>query len=73
MIFNFFFSIAKGLELFSEKDLNYLRETLVLNLTEKEALCHFRNSFNYAMKNSWKTNINFWFHNIAKNNTLEPF
>ncbi|XP_025017100.1 phosphatidylinositol 4,5-bisphosphate 3-kinase catalytic subunit delta isoform-like isoform X2 [Tetranychus urticae] len=55
-------------ELSSVKDLDYLRETLVLDLTQEEALAHFRSKFDEALKNSWKTNINWLAHNIAKDN-----
>ncbi|XP_018567528.1 phosphatidylinositol 4,5-bisphosphate 3-kinase catalytic subunit delta isoform [Anoplophora glabripennis] len=61
--------ISTGLpELTSEKDLNYLRETLVLNKTDEEALQHFRAKFDEALSNSWKTSLNWASHNIAKNN-----
>ncbi|KAJ8947735.1 hypothetical protein NQ318_017997 [Aromia moschata] len=61
--------ISTGLpELSSEKDLNYLRETLVLNKTDEEALLHFRAKFDEALSNSWKTSLNWASHNIAKNN-----
>ncbi|CAH1990801.1 unnamed protein product [Acanthoscelides obtectus] len=61
--------ISTGLpELSSEKDLNYLRETLVMNKTEDEALAHFRAKFDEALSNSWKTSLNWASHNIAKNN-----
>ncbi|XP_013190051.2 phosphatidylinositol 4,5-bisphosphate 3-kinase catalytic subunit delta isoform [Amyelois transitella] len=55
-------------ELSSEKDLQYLRETLVMNLSEEEAMAHFRWKFDDAIKNSWTTSINWAFHNIDKNN-----
>ncbi|CAH0555330.1 unnamed protein product [Brassicogethes aeneus] len=61
--------ISTGLpELSSEKDLNYLRETLVLSKTDEEALSHFKLKFDEALTNSWKTSINWATHNIAKNN-----
>ncbi|XP_077283888.1 phosphatidylinositol 3-kinase 92E [Arctopsyche grandis] len=61
--------ISTGLpELSSEKDLVYLRETLVLDLTEAEALSHFRSKFDEALSNSWKTSLNWASHNMAKNN-----
>ncbi|CAG9819182.1 unnamed protein product [Phaedon cochleariae] len=61
--------ISTGLpELSSEKDLNYLRDTLVLNKTDEEALLHFRSKFDEALSNSWKTSVNWATHNIAKNN-----
>ncbi|KAG1679555.1 Phosphatidylinositol 4,5-bisphosphate 3-kinase catalytic subunit delta isoform [Nymphon striatum] len=55
-------------ELSCEKDLDYLRETLVLELTEAEALRHFRSKFDEALRNSWKTSLNWVAHNLAKDN-----
>ncbi|XP_076360353.1 phosphatidylinositol 4,5-bisphosphate 3-kinase catalytic subunit beta isoform-like isoform X1 [Tachypleus tridentatus] len=55
-------------ELTSEKDLYYLRETLVLDMTESEALQHFRSKFLEALQNSWKTSLNWLAHNLAKDN-----
>uniref|UniRef100_A0A1B6CVF3 phosphatidylinositol 3-kinase n=1 Tax=Clastoptera arizonana TaxID=38151 RepID=A0A1B6CVF3_9HEMI len=61
--------ISTGLpELSSEKDLNYLRDTLVLDLSEQDALTHFRSKFDEALCNSWKTSLNWASHNLAKNN-----
>lgn len=61
--------ISTGLpELSSEKDLNYLRDTLVLEMSESEAQRHFRSKFDEALCNSWKTSLNWASHNMAKNN-----
>ncbi|CAH0748005.1 unnamed protein product [Diatraea saccharalis] len=61
--------ISTGLrELSSEKDLQYLRETLVMDLSEEKAMEHFRSKFSEAMKNSWTTSFNWAIHNIDKNN-----
>lgn len=61
--------ISTGLpELSSEKDLNYLRETLVLDLLESEAREHFKSKFSEALANSWKTSLNWASHNFSKNN-----
>lgn len=61
--------ISTGLpELTSEKDLNYLRDTLVLSKSEEEALEHFRSKFDEALRNSWKTSMNWATHNLSKNN-----
>ncbi|CAH1260498.1 unnamed protein product [Diabrotica balteata] len=61
--------ISTGLpELSSEKDLNYLRDTLVMKMSDDEALRHFRSKFDEALSNSWKTSVNWATHNIAKNN-----
>lgn len=62
--------ISTGLpELSSEKDLNYLRDTLVLEMSESDALTHFRSKFDEALCNSWKTSLNWATHNMSKNNT----
>ncbi|CAH1772431.1 unnamed protein product [Owenia fusiformis] len=55
-------------ELTCVEDISYLKEALVLNLSEDEAIKHFRNKFNEALKNSWKTSLNWTAHNIAKDN-----
>ncbi|XP_044315155.1 phosphatidylinositol 4,5-bisphosphate 3-kinase catalytic subunit delta isoform [Drosophila rhopaloa] len=61
--------ISTGLpELSSENDLNYLRETLVLDYTEEKAREHFRAKFSEALANSWKTSLNWASHNFSKNN-----
>ncbi|XP_053691450.1 phosphatidylinositol 4,5-bisphosphate 3-kinase catalytic subunit beta isoform [Sabethes cyaneus] len=61
--------ISTGLpELSSEKDLNYLRETLVLDRPDAEAREHFRSKFSEALANSWKTSLNWASHNFSKNN-----
>ncbi|XP_055904205.1 phosphatidylinositol 4,5-bisphosphate 3-kinase catalytic subunit beta isoform [Eupeodes corollae] len=61
--------ISTGLpELSSEKDLNYLKETLVLELTKENAREHFRSKFSEALANSWKTSLNWASHNFSKNN-----
>ncbi|XP_050079689.1 phosphatidylinositol 4,5-bisphosphate 3-kinase catalytic subunit beta isoform [Anopheles maculipalpis] len=61
--------ISTGLpELSSEKDLNYLRETLVLDKTDEEARIHFMHKFSEALANSWKTSLNWASHNFSKNN-----
>lgn len=61
--------ISTGLpELQSEKDLNYLKETLKLDLSEEEARDHFRSKFDEALTNAWKTSVNWAFHSMAKKN-----
>ncbi|XP_075148602.1 phosphatidylinositol 3-kinase 92E [Haematobia irritans] len=61
--------ISTGLpELSSEKDLNYLKETLVLDYSTEKALEHFRSKFSEALANSWKTSLNWASHNFSKNN-----
>ncbi|KAH6932603.1 hypothetical protein HPB50_008024 [Hyalomma asiaticum] len=55
-------------ELTSEKDLDYLRDALVLDYSEGDALAHFRAKFEEALSNSWTTSINWFAHNISKDN-----
>ncbi|XP_014210084.1 phosphatidylinositol 4,5-bisphosphate 3-kinase catalytic subunit delta isoform [Copidosoma floridanum] len=57
-------------ELSSEKDLNYLRDTLVLEASEAEAQMHFRSKFEDALRSSWKTSLNWASHNMSKNNKV---
>ncbi|KAG8193956.1 hypothetical protein JTE90_011505 [Oedothorax gibbosus] len=63
--------LSTGLpELSSERDLDYLRDTLVLDRTEQEAVLHFRAKFVEAINNSWKTSANWAAHNWAKDNKI---
>lgn len=57
-------------EISSVDDLNYLRETLVLDKSEEQAREHFRAKFTEALKNSWKTSFNWFAHTIAKDNRM---
>lgn len=69
MINMFAMMISAGLpELSSVKDLEYLRDTLQLERTEAEALKHFRLKFREAVKNSFQLSVNWWIHNVAKDN-----
>nr|XP_006815238.1 PREDICTED: LOW QUALITY PROTEIN: phosphatidylinositol 4,5-bisphosphate 3-kinase catalytic subunit beta isoform-like [Saccoglossus kowalevskii] len=58
--------LSTGLpELTRLTDIDYLRETLQFQLTEEEALKHFRGKFDDALKNSWKTSLNWAAHLFA--------
>ncbi|XP_076966732.1 phosphatidylinositol 4,5-bisphosphate 3-kinase catalytic subunit delta isoform-like isoform X7 [Callospermophilus lateralis] len=60
---------AAGLpELSSSKDIQYLKDTLALGKTEEEGLKHFRVKFNEALRESWKTKVNWLAHNLTKDN-----
>ena len=60
--------LASGIaEISSGEDLQYLSETLVLQMTEEEALKHFRSKFQEARKN-WSVTVNNLVHNIVTNN-----
>ncbi|XP_064610271.1 phosphatidylinositol 4,5-bisphosphate 3-kinase catalytic subunit delta isoform-like [Liolophura sinensis] len=50
------------------QDIDYIRVALALNMTETQAIKHFREKFNEALRNSWKTSVNWAFHARAKNN-----
>lgn len=61
--------ISTGLpELSSKKDLNYLRETLVMHLSEDDAKLHFRSKFEKALDESWKTSMDWTCHNLITKN-----
>ncbi|XP_053547411.1 phosphatidylinositol 4,5-bisphosphate 3-kinase catalytic subunit delta isoform isoform X2 [Bombina bombina] len=60
---------AAGLpELSCSKDIQYLKDSLALGKTEDEALKHFRVKFNEALRESWKTKVNWFAHNVSKDN-----
>ncbi|XP_043919061.1 phosphatidylinositol 4,5-bisphosphate 3-kinase catalytic subunit delta isoform [Protopterus annectens] len=63
------FALMRGAglpELSSTKDIQYLKDALALGKTEEEALKHFRLKFNEALRESWKTKLNWTFHNANK-------
>ncbi|XP_068192668.1 phosphatidylinositol 4,5-bisphosphate 3-kinase catalytic subunit delta isoform isoform X1 [Antennarius striatus] len=60
---------AAGLpELMSCKDIQYLKDSLALGKSEEEALKNFKVKFNEALRESWKTKINWMMHSLAKDN-----
>ncbi|KAK3518838.1 hypothetical protein QTP70_014998 [Hemibagrus guttatus] len=60
---------AAGLpELSSSKDIQYLKDSLALCKTEEEALKNFKVKFNEALRESWKTKVNWMMHTFAKDN-----
>ncbi|KAM8829444.1 phosphatidylinositol 4,5-bisphosphate 3-kinase catalytic subunit delta isoform 3-T3 [Synchiropus picturatus] len=60
---------AAGLpELTSFKDIQYLKDSLALGKTEEEALKSFKVKFNEALRESWKTKVNWMMHSLAKDN-----
>ncbi|XP_004596123.2 phosphatidylinositol 4,5-bisphosphate 3-kinase catalytic subunit delta isoform [Ochotona princeps] len=60
---------AAGLpELSCSKDIQYLKDSLALGKTEEEALKQFRVKFNEALRESWKTKVNWLAHNVSKDN-----
>ena len=63
----FVMMLSAGLpELRSTDDINYLRKTLVLSLSEEEAIRDFQKKFDDAIKNSWKTSMNWMAHNAIR-------
>ncbi|XP_077370871.1 phosphatidylinositol 4,5-bisphosphate 3-kinase catalytic subunit delta isoform [Festucalex cinctus] len=60
---------AAGLpELSSFKDIQYLKDSLALGKSEEEALKNFKVKFNEALRESWKTKVNWMMHSLAKDN-----
>ncbi|XP_034029167.1 phosphatidylinositol 4,5-bisphosphate 3-kinase catalytic subunit delta isoform isoform X1 [Thalassophryne amazonica] len=60
---------AAGLpELTSFKDIQYLKDSLALGKSEDEALKNFKVKFNEALRESWKTKVNWMMHSLAKDN-----
>uniref|UniRef100_A0ACB8EEY3 Phosphatidylinositol 4,5-bisphosphate 3-kinase catalytic subunit delta isoform n=1 Tax=Sphaerodactylus townsendi TaxID=933632 RepID=A0ACB8EEY3_9SAUR len=60
---------AAGLpELSCSKDIQYLKDSLALGKADEEARKHFHLKFNEALRESWKTKVNWLAHNVAKDN-----
>uniref|UniRef100_A0A8C5NGX4 phosphatidylinositol-4,5-bisphosphate 3-kinase n=1 Tax=Gouania willdenowi TaxID=441366 RepID=A0A8C5NGX4_GOUWI len=60
---------AAGLpELTSFKDIQYLKDSLALGKSEDEALKNFKVKFTEALRESWKTKVNWMMHSLAKDN-----
>ncbi|XP_069774535.1 phosphatidylinositol 4,5-bisphosphate 3-kinase catalytic subunit delta isoform isoform X2 [Narcine bancroftii] len=60
---------AAGLpELSCAKDIQYLKDSLALGKSEEDALRHFKMKFDEALRESWKTKVNWMAHNVAKDN-----
>lgn len=57
--------LSAGIPELSDETITYLRTTLNLDVSEEEALENFRGKFNDALKNSWKTSVNWMMHHIA--------
>ncbi len=55
-------------ELRSIDDLNYVREALVLGVSEKDAIAHFHSKLQEARKSAWSTSLNWYIHGLAKDN-----
>lgn len=50
----------------SDKDFKYVKDSLFLNVTEDQAKENFQKKIKEALKNHWKVDMNFAFHNLAK-------
>lgn len=57
-------------ELRTIDDLNYVRDALVLGVTEKEAKEHFHSKLQEARRNAWSTSLNWYIHGLAKDNRV---
>ncbi|XP_072428909.1 phosphatidylinositol 4,5-bisphosphate 3-kinase catalytic subunit beta isoform isoform X1 [Chiloscyllium punctatum] len=53
-------------ELSSIKDIQYLKDSLALGKSDDEALKHFRQKFDEALRESWTTKVNWMAHIVAK-------
>ncbi|XP_060115269.1 phosphatidylinositol 4,5-bisphosphate 3-kinase catalytic subunit delta isoform isoform X2 [Heteronotia binoei] len=60
---------AAGLpDLSCSKDIQYLKDSLALGKPDEEARKHFHLKFNEALRESWKTKVNWLAHNVSKDN-----
>lgn len=65
----FVMMLSAGLpELRSLDDIGYLRKTLVLSLSEEDAIKDFRKKFDHAINNSFSTSMNWFAHNVKRDN-----
>lgn len=53
---------------FTSRPPSSVQDSLALGKTEEEALKHFRVKFNEALRESWKTKVNWLAHNVSKDN-----
>ena len=51
-------------ELQSINDVGYLRKTLAVEKTDKEALAYFQNMFSDAYGGGWTTKLDWFFHGV---------
>jgi len=56
-------------ELTSVKNLEFLRDTLCLNVDEKKAKTSFLKDFNHAITNAWTVSMNWNIHNMVRDNS----
>ncbi|XP_020608152.1 phosphatidylinositol 4,5-bisphosphate 3-kinase catalytic subunit beta isoform-like [Orbicella faveolata] len=65
----FVMMLSAGLpELRSLDDIGYLRKTLVLSLSEEDAIKDFKKKFDHAINNSFSTSMNWFAHNVKRDN-----
>lgn len=65
----FVMMLSAGLpELRSLDDIGYLRKTLLLPVSEDDALRDFRSKFDHAINNSFSTTMNWFAHNVKRDN-----
>ncbi|XP_011813612.1 PREDICTED: phosphatidylinositol 4,5-bisphosphate 3-kinase catalytic subunit beta isoform [Colobus angolensis palliatus] len=53
-------------ELTSDKDIQYLKDSLALGKSEEEALKQFKQKFDEALRESWTTKVNWMAHTVRK-------
>lgn len=56
-------------ELSSDKDVEYLRKALALGVSDQEAAQQFRDKLKEAQNKCWTTELNWWIHSQAVDNT----
>ena len=52
-----------------QKNLEFLRDTLCLNVEEKKAKSSFLKDFNHAITNAWTVSMNWNIHNMVRDNS----
>lgn len=57
--------LSSGIPELSDETIKYLRDVLVLDRTEDDALKFFQGKFNEALKKSWLTSMNWMAHHMA--------
>ena len=57
--------LSSGIPELSDETIGYLRESLVLDKSEEEAVKHFNSKLREALQESWKTSVNWMMHHIA--------
>ena len=69
----FMMMLSAGIpQLTNDRDVEYLKETLALDLTLENARKKFIDKFKEAKKKSWSTSVNWALHNMAHKKCTGP-